>query len=183
MARLSPILFEVSRLLAVVPALCGVLWCAWHFFLEPNSSNAVYKGDYVVAALWALLTAHQSLQMTTGLLTRWSIYYPPLSTLIRLLALQLAICWPATHFTLSVLNADKRPAAVWAVVGTTTCVSRAVQIWVTSNLWWDEGEVGDEGVVGSALVAPPSGTTGHAPPKGYHKRQSSSSTSSHFLEP
>lgn len=109
--------------------------------------------------------------MTTGLLTRWSIYYPPLSTLIRLLALQLAICWPATHFTLSVLNADKRPAAVWAVVGTTTCVSRAVQIWVTSNLWWDEGEVGDEGVVGSALVAPPSGTTGHAPPKGYHKRQ------------
>lgn len=52
MARLSPILFEVSRLLAVVPALCGVLWCAWHFFLEPNSSNAVYKGDYVVAALW-----------------------------------------------------------------------------------------------------------------------------------
>lgn len=64
---------------------------------------------------------------------RWRVYYPPLPTLIRLLALQ-AICWPATHFTLTVLAHARRPVACWAVVGTTTCCSRAVQIWVTSNL-------------------------------------------------
>ena len=26
---------------------------------------------------------------------------------------------------------------VWAVIGSTTSVNRSVQIWVTSNLWWD----------------------------------------------
>lgn len=26
---------------------------------------------------------------------------------------------------------------VWAVIGTTTSVSRGVQMWVTSNLWWE----------------------------------------------
>jgi hypothetical protein len=68
--------------------------------------------------------------LTTGLLTRWRLYYPPLPTLIRLLALQ-AICWPATHLTLKILEHEKRPLICWAVIGTTTCVSRSVQIWVT----------------------------------------------------
>lgn len=64
---------------------------------------------------------------------RWRAYYPLLSTLVRLLALQ-AICWPATHITLSVLDVGKRPTVCWAVVGTTTCISRAIQLWATSNL-------------------------------------------------
>lgn len=86
----------------------------------------------------ASLTIYQSLSLTTGLLHRWRLYYSPLSTLIRLLALQ-AICWPATHFTLSWLEVGKRPVVCWAVVGSTTCVSRSVQIWVVSNLWWEVG--------------------------------------------
>lgn len=104
----------------------------------------------------ALLTAHQCLKLTTGLLHRWRAYYSPLSTLIRLLALQ-AICWPATHFTLDIVGSlgtnatfsndtltlleiallrwtTARPDICWAVIGTTTCISRSIQIWVTSNL-------------------------------------------------
>ena len=73
------------------------------------------------------------------------MYYPPLSTLIRLLALQ-AICWPATHLTLSFLEHAKRPVICWAVIGTTTSVSRAIQLWVTSNLWWEtEGKAERQG--------------------------------------
>src|SRR5271170_7526704 len=79
----------------------------------------------------AILTGYQCLRLTTGLLARWRLYYPPLPTLIRLLALQ-AICWPATHLTLKILEHEKRPLICWAVIGTTTCVSRSVQIWVTS---------------------------------------------------
>jgi hypothetical protein len=33
------------------------------------------------------------------------------------------------------LNHDRRPVVCWAVIGSTTCVSRSIQIWVTSNLW------------------------------------------------
>ncbi|KZT01933.1 uncharacterized protein LAESUDRAFT_763211, partial [Laetiporus sulphureus 93-53] len=44
------------------------------------------------------------------------------------------ICWPATHLTLSVLNHEARPALCWAVIGTTTCYSRSIQLWVTSNI-------------------------------------------------
>ncbi|KAG8214737.1 hypothetical protein J3R82DRAFT_9826 [Butyriboletus roseoflavus] len=114
------------------------------------------RGDYFIAVLWALLTAHQCLKLTTGLLHRWRAYYSPLSTLIRLLALQ-AICWPATHFTLDIVGSlgtnstfgddsltilesallrwtTARPDICWAVIGTTTCISRSIQIWVTSNL-------------------------------------------------
>lgn len=91
----------------------------------------------------AILTGYQCLSLTTGLLTRWRLYYPPLPTLIRLLALQ-GICWPATKLTLTVLEHEKRPVITWAVIGTTTCVSKSLQIWVTSNLWW-EPRRGDSG--------------------------------------
>ncbi|KAH7885083.1 hypothetical protein F5I97DRAFT_1810335 [Phlebopus sp. FC_14] len=175
---LTTLLFEASRLLSVVPASLGAFlnaWCLWHppgrtatstsHVRQQNCGMAVEewgrrafpdRGDYLLAVLWALLTAHQCLQLTTGLLHRWRAYYPPLSTLIRLLALQ-AICWPATHFTLDVIgslgtspiydNGDfgilenallrwttVRPDVCWAVIGTTTCFSRSIQIWVTSNL-------------------------------------------------
>ncbi|KAG2037120.1 hypothetical protein BDR03DRAFT_957992 [Suillus americanus] len=174
-STLTTLLFEVSRLLSVVPASLGALinfWCVWkpprldseHF--APGSCSREHdswgrvalpdRADYLLAVLWALLTAHQCLQLTTGLLHRWRAYYAPLSTLIRLLALQ-AICWPATHFTLDILgglgfNVDMtfstsnildstllrwttiRPDVCWAVIGTTTCISRSIQIWVTSNL-------------------------------------------------
>jgi hypothetical protein len=95
----------------------------------------------------ALLTAHQCLAFTNGLFLRWKAYYPLLPTLIRLLALQ-AICWPATHLTLTTLDYRKRPLICWTVIGTTTCVSRSIQIWATSNLGvdarWKSGRAAEE---------------------------------------
>ncbi|KAG0696502.1 hypothetical protein DFH29DRAFT_812922 [Suillus ampliporus] len=176
-STLTTLLFEASRLLSVVPASLGALinaWCVWkppglysehpapgypRINREPGSWGRITlpdRADYFLAVLWALLTAHQCLQLTTGLLHRWRAYYAPLSTLIRLLALQ-AICWPATHFTLEILGGlgfnvevasstlsildstllrwtTIRPDVCWAVIGTTTCISRSIQIWVTSNL-------------------------------------------------
>lgn len=81
----------------------------------------------------ALLTGIQCLALTTGLLSRWRTYYTIPSTIIRLFALQ-CICWPATHFTLQFFDYTHRPIACWAIIGTTTCYSRSVQMWVTSNL-------------------------------------------------
>ncbi|KIJ17921.1 hypothetical protein PAXINDRAFT_167845 [Paxillus involutus ATCC 200175] len=174
---LTMFLFESSRLLSVVPASLGALinaWCLWNppgyptTYTPHNWHDSVKhpggwgrrclpdRGDYLIAVLWAFLTAHQCLKLTTGLLHRWQAYYPPLPTLIRLLALQ-AICWPATHFTLEILGTlgtnpacdsddltilesallrwtSVRPDVCWAVIGTTTCFSRSIQIWVTSNL-------------------------------------------------
>lgn len=172
-STMTTLLFEISRLLSVVPALMGAsvnAWCLWsppgypHTLDGGCSRNTEIwgrqtlpdRGDYFLAVLWALLTAHQCLKLTTGLLHRWRAYYYPLSTLIRLLALQ-AICWPATHFTLNILGTwgmnialdndalsipdvavlrwtTIRPDVCWAVIGTTTCFSRSIQIWVTSNL-------------------------------------------------
>jgi hypothetical protein len=70
------------------------------------------------------------------------VYYPPLSTLIRLLALQ-AICWPATHFSLTLIGHQERPVICWAAIGSFTCCSRAIQLWVTSNLWWETDSGGE----------------------------------------
>ncbi|KAH7879383.1 N-glycosylation protein-domain-containing protein [Lentinula edodes] len=140
--RLTPLLFEFSQLLSVVPAFFGILFNIYHIYHPPNSTVLIdgrrppERIDYIISAIWALLTGYQCLCLTTGLLVRWRVYYPPLATLIRLISLQ-AICWPATHFTLSLLEHEKRPVIVWAVIGTTTCASRSVQIWVTSNLWWE----------------------------------------------
>ncbi|KAG6372878.1 hypothetical protein JVT61DRAFT_7313 [Boletus reticuloceps] len=158
------VLFESSRLLSVVPAAFGVLLNAWclssppgyastygssdHYDTRPKQRTQGWgrpcppdRGDYLIAVLWALLTAHQCLKLTTGLLHRWRAYYSPLSTLIRLLALQ-AICWPATHLTLGIVGSlgtnagdddsltmlesallrwtTARPDICWAVIGTTT---------------------------------------------------------------
>ncbi|KAA1470888.1 hypothetical protein DENSPDRAFT_756240, partial [Dentipellis sp. KUC8613] len=135
---LTPFLFEASRLLSIVPAVFGTLFNVYHVW-HPPADNKNTRIDYFVSALWARhlpTTRVQCLCLTTGLLHRWKVYYPPLSTLIRLLALQ-AICWPATHATLSLLEYEKRPVVCWAVIGSTTCVSRSIQLWVTSNLWWE----------------------------------------------
>ena len=86
----------------------------------------------------AILTGFQCLALTTGLLTRWRAYYAVPSTIIRLIALQ-AICWPATHFTLTFFDHGVRPVVCWALIGSTTCVSRSIQIWVTSNLVIQDG--------------------------------------------
>ncbi|KAJ3714309.1 N-glycosylation protein-domain-containing protein [Lentinula guzmanii] len=151
--RLTPLLFEFSRFLSIVPAFFGILYHIYHIY-HPPTATISFDGrrppervDYIISALWALLTGYQCLCLTTGLLVRWRVYYPPLATLIRLISLQ-AICWPATHFTLSLLEHEKRPVIVWAVIGTTTCASRSVQIWVTSNLWW-EASGGPGGAVGT----------------------------------
>ncbi|KAJ7280182.1 N-glycosylation protein-domain-containing protein [Mycena rebaudengoi] len=137
--RFTPLLFEFSRLLSIVPAIFGTLYNIYFILNPPDGRRAPQRIDFFVSALWAVLTGYQCLSLTTGLLTRWRVYYPPLPTLIRLLALQ-AICWPATHLSLTLLDHTKRPAAVWAAIGTTTCMSRSVQIWVTSNLWWEPRE-------------------------------------------
>ncbi|KAG5650427.1 hypothetical protein H0H81_012318 [Sphagnurus paluster] len=142
--RLTPLLFEFSRLLSIVPAFFGTLINLIHAYQPPPSRTdgryTPQRVDFAISALWAILTGWQCLCLTTGLLTRWRLYYPPLSTLIRLLALQ-GICWPATQLTCTILEVDKRPVVVWAVIATTTSVSRGVQIWVTSNLWWETREV------------------------------------------
>ncbi|KAI0078009.1 hypothetical protein K474DRAFT_1684013 [Panus rudis PR-1116 ss-1] len=129
---LIPLLYELFRLLSIVPAVFGTLYNIYHAIFPPH--NDVWaRSEYFVSALWAILTGWQCLQLTTGLLKRWRAYYRPLPTVIRLLALQ-AICWPATHFTLTILEYEKRPLICWALIGTTTSCSRSVQMWVTSNI-------------------------------------------------
>ncbi|KAH7333805.1 hypothetical protein B0J17DRAFT_770936 [Rhizoctonia solani] len=151
-SRLIPLVLLSCRLLAVVPATIGTVL---HIrdVIQPPQGLGHTRIDFAVAACWSILTGIQCWFLTSGLLVRWRAYYPLLSTLVRLLALQ-AICWPATHITLSVLDVTQRPTACWAVVGTTTCISRAIQLWATSNLGpvergqrviygrkWDWGEV------------------------------------------
>ncbi|KAI0710927.1 N-glycosylation protein-domain-containing protein [Earliella scabrosa] len=131
-AWLVPILFQLFRLLAIVPAVFGTLWNLYRVFRPPDGLDE-WRVDYAVSVLWSVLTGWQCLQLTTGLLKRWRVYYSPFATLIRLLALQ-AICWPATHLTLTILDHEVRPLICWAVIGTTTCCSRSVQLWVTSNI-------------------------------------------------
>ncbi|EPS94672.1 hypothetical protein FOMPIDRAFT_1133944 [Fomitopsis schrenkii] len=119
-------LFVFSRLLSIVPAVVGTLWNVYNLLwppTDPGPSSLSWRVDYFVSILW----------LTTGVLKRWRVYYSPFATLIRLFALQ-AICWPATHFTLILLNHEQRPALCWAVIGTTTCYSRSIQLWVTSNI-------------------------------------------------
>ncbi|KIY49608.1 hypothetical protein FISHEDRAFT_40842 [Fistulina hepatica ATCC 64428] len=129
---LTPLLFEVSRLASIVPAFVGTMYNLHHLRNPPEWPRAPERIDYFVAALW----------VRHGLMGRWQVYYTPLPTLIRLVSLQ-AICWQATHLALVMLNHTKRPVVVWAVIGTTTCVSRSVQIWVTSNLWLEPPREGD----------------------------------------
>ncbi|KAH9933973.1 N-glycosylation protein-domain-containing protein [Epithele typhae] len=131
-AWLVPILFQLFRLLAVVPACVGTLWNLY-FVFRPPDGRVEMRVDHAVAVLWSILTGWQCLQITSGLLKRWRVYYSPFATLVRLLGLQ-AICWPATHLTLTVLDHELRPLICWAAIGTTTCCSRAVQLWVTSNI-------------------------------------------------
>lgn len=45
--------------------------------------------------------------------------------------------------------------ATWAAIATTTSISRSVQIWVTSNLWWDANRTEGDGADG----VPPGGST------------------------
>ena len=58
----------------------------------------------------------------------------PFPPLLRPRAPHVAICWPATHFTLTLFDHEVRPLVCWAAIGTTTCCSRSVQLWVTSNI-------------------------------------------------
>ncbi|THH02997.1 hypothetical protein EW145_g6616 [Phellinidium pouzarii] len=130
-----PCLFEISRLLSIVPSLFGIVYNIHHAFRPPLMADIQFSSiDFIICALWATLTGFQCLALTTGLLWRWKAYYTTPSTLIRLIALQ-CICWPATHFTLQFFDYTQRPVACWALIGTTTCFSRSVQLWVTSNLY------------------------------------------------
>ncbi|EPQ53263.1 hypothetical protein GLOTRDRAFT_111916 [Gloeophyllum trabeum ATCC 11539] len=137
------IFFELACWLSIVPAVFGTIWNFLHAagLIEFAGSGGPKRIDHAVAMIWAILTGHLHRALTLGLLTRWRAYYPPLPTLIRLLALQ-AICWPATHFTLSAIDHIRRPMACWAIVGSTTAVSRAMVMWVVSNLGKRDGRRG-----------------------------------------
>jgi len=72
-----------------------------------------------------------------------------------------------------------RPVGTWAVVGTTTCMTRSVQIWVTSNLWWEGGggsggddpsSSGGSGVNGATANGSPSSSSS---PNHNHNHKSS----------
>ncbi|TFK25900.1 hypothetical protein FA15DRAFT_589546 [Coprinopsis marcescibilis] len=156
----APFLFEFSRLLSVVPALCGFFFCLWQMLPLGVCGGPPIPGrvDWFVAALWAMLTAYHCLGLSTGLLMRWKLYYSPLATLVRLLGLQ-GICWPATHLTLSIFGGVRRPVVAWAIVGTSTAVSRSIQIYVTSNIVWLKDKR-----VSSAASSNPTTTSATIPP-------------------
>ncbi|KAL5501124.1 hypothetical protein ACEPAH_9511 [Sanghuangporus vaninii] len=144
---LVPFLFQATRFLSVVPATFGMLYNLYLVFRPPPTATngvTISSVDYVVCALWAILTGFQCLFLTSGLLSRWKAYYTTVSTLIRLVALQ-GICWPATHFTLVLFDHTKRPLTCWALIGTTTCLSRSVQLWVTSNLYMGHSTAANSG--------------------------------------
>ncbi|KZT20677.1 hypothetical protein NEOLEDRAFT_1158524 [Neolentinus lepideus HHB14362 ss-1] len=140
------ILYQIACWLSIVPAVLGTVWNFLHVveLIDFAAEGGPKRVDHGIAMLWAILTGHLHRMLTLGLLTRWRIYYSPLPTLIRLLALQ-AICWPATHFTLTFVGHIQRPMVCWAVVGTTTAVSRAVVMWVVSNLPGGAGSSGEDG--------------------------------------
>lgn len=56
------LLFEFSRLLAIVPASIGFMWCIWHLYthvpcLTPYTARSVPdRIDYLVASLWVSFT-------------------------------------------------------------------------------------------------------------------------------
>jgi len=133
---LIPYVYEFCRFLSIVPATFGALYNTHKVYYLPDSKQYALQNtklDYIICIFWVFLTGYQCLALTTGLLVRWRAYYPPLSTLIRLVALQ-GICWPATHITLVFFDHTKRPVLCWALIGTTTCLSRSIQLWVTSNI-------------------------------------------------
>ncbi|KAL9937779.1 hypothetical protein V8E36_003324 [Tilletia maclaganii] len=87
---------------------------------------------FAVASLWSLSTAYYALSLTTLLLRRWLLYYSPLSSIIRLVALQ-AICWPLVRITLFVFG-PTRPLEAWILIATTTTFSDTVARWLVSNI-------------------------------------------------
>ena len=48
---LVPILFQLFRLLAIVPAVFGTLWNLYHVFRPPDGLNE-WRVDYSVSVLW-----------------------------------------------------------------------------------------------------------------------------------
>lgn len=114
---------------------------------EMHTWQKAGRGELLIAVLWvgsrcigkntlislqALVTSQFCFSLTTGLTHRWRSYYSLPSTITRLMSLQ-CLCWPATYATLRVLGA-KRPLLAWVVIGVTTGWSRAVQMFVTSNV-------------------------------------------------
>ncbi|KAF7328847.1 hypothetical protein MVEN_02514200 [Mycena venus] len=122
--RLTPLLFEISRLLSIVPAVFGTLYNLYFIYHPPSGPRAPERIDFFVSALWAILTGYQCLALTTGLLTRWRVYYPPARNPHpppRAASHLLARDAPQPHAS--------RPHA-----------PPRRRIWVTSNLWWEPRE-------------------------------------------
>lgn len=76
---------------------------------------------------------------------RWRLYYDKLATVTRLLSIQ-CICQPLTFLTLWTLGPSQILFA-WVVIGCTTAASRAVQMYVTSNIVRPGGSGADRGDV------------------------------------
>lgn len=126
----SPAIFQKGSRLENVVACYWVLPCL--FCARCSSSKSSSNSPACLLVYQSILTAVECFLLTSGLTRRWTTYYSLPSTLLRLLSLQ-TICWPATSITLRLLG-PSRPLAAWLVIGTTTSVSNAVRIWVTSNI-------------------------------------------------
>lgn len=154
--RISPLLFQCLCVLAAIPAMTESFALLMRAYNPQANSGGNTRLDYIASIAWSILTAHQCFAFTTGLLTRWRHYYPLPSTLIRLVALQ-GICWPATFYTLRFLQYDgiERPLVCWSVIGTTTCITRSIQMWVTSNIdyWTREQDASQYGAHTVASIA------------------------------
>ncbi|KAG8850836.1 hypothetical protein FRB96_009573 [Tulasnella sp. 330] len=150
----SPVIF---RWLAIIPPTFAALFHLIRLFKPATGGSPINRADHFVCVLWTLVVSYQSLSFTTGLLHRWRFYYPIFSVIIRLLALQAGICWPLMQLTMRVLDHDTRPLLCWTVIGTTTCVSKAVQMWATSNL---RGGIDDDKKTDGRRTRPGSPTIG-----------------------
>lgn len=62
--RLTPLLFEFSQLLSVVPAFFGILFNIYHIYHPPNSTILIdgrrppERIDYIISALWVGFFVH-----------------------------------------------------------------------------------------------------------------------------
>ena len=63
MQRITPFLFEFSRLLSIVPAFCGTVYCIYRLFYPdetriPGARPPPGRVDYFISALWVRAHYH-----------------------------------------------------------------------------------------------------------------------------
>jgi len=145
-------LLSTLRYISIFPSLLTA-FIHLSSILSPTST----RSSHCITVLWAIITAYHLFSLTTGLLHRWLTYYPPIPhSLIRLLALQAGIIWPAQHFVLRIFSLAPTHMA-WCVVGTIAAVANAIQLWATSELRGAEKRKWEWDMVLRKCVAPAAG--------------------------